>query len=515
MGLMRGIYRVARPVCQALCGILFWAVLATAQTPTASLLPNGEQQYVDGNGAPYADGTVCMYIPSTLTAKQTWSDPLEANPNTSPCVTLDSQGRAIIYGSGTYRQILKDQNGNTIWDQLTQDVIALVPITSLTGGTGITVTNTGGAYVVSLSNTAVTAGTCTLCTITVNAQGQATSIATGTVPPTQSRGFVNILRNASLTSWFHGCTGSACTITTSGGWCAEGVWVIPTGASVTCQRTTALGASGAYYGMIITGANSVTDVSLRFPVESYTAAVLGTSRMATFQMSWTNATGGSVTPTLATKAAGTQDSWGAPVSDLSPTSMAACPNTTICTSAYTFTVATNAYLGYEFVVDLGNNFTSNASAATIYLFDARYNPGATTGITASPPVAEQRDASSDINWNRRFYQASYDNGVAPGASTHTGIVGGATAPTPGAGGIYILFPVQMRVAPTVAYWDGAGNASKLSTLAEGGNTWTDNDAVAGGYLFDIGTQGFVITLYASATSSNFIQYTADSTISGG
>ena len=114
---MRGIYRVARPVCQALCGMLFWATLVYAQT--ASLLPNGEQQFVDGNGAPYANGTVCYYTPSTLTPKQTWSDPLQANPNTSPCITLDSNGRTIAYGAGQYRQILKDQLSNTIWDQLT------------------------------------------------------------------------------------------------------------------------------------------------------------------------------------------------------------------------------------------------------------------------------------------------------------------------------------------------------------------------------------------------------------
>ena len=32
---------------------------------------------------------------------------------------LDERGEAVIYGVGTYRQILKDANGNTIWDQPT------------------------------------------------------------------------------------------------------------------------------------------------------------------------------------------------------------------------------------------------------------------------------------------------------------------------------------------------------------------------------------------------------------
>lgn len=92
----------------------------------ATLLPNGEQQFADGNGVPYAAGTVGMYIPNTLTPKTTWKDSGETLPNTNPIV-LDAAGRAIIYGSGQYRQILKDQFGTTVWDQLTTDVLSLVP----------------------------------------------------------------------------------------------------------------------------------------------------------------------------------------------------------------------------------------------------------------------------------------------------------------------------------------------------------------------------------------------------
>lgn len=86
----------------------------------ATLVPNGEQTFVDGNGVPYAGGTVTMYIPSTTTFKTTWKDSAQTIPNTNP-ITLDAAGRAIIYGSGTYRQVLKDQFGATVWDQLTAD----------------------------------------------------------------------------------------------------------------------------------------------------------------------------------------------------------------------------------------------------------------------------------------------------------------------------------------------------------------------------------------------------------
>ncbi len=94
--------------------------LALGSAFAGTLLPLAEQQFVDGNGKPYAGGKVYFYIPSTTTPKTTWQDAAGSVPNTNP-VVLDSAGRAIIYGTGTYRQILKDSLGNTIWDQLTAD----------------------------------------------------------------------------------------------------------------------------------------------------------------------------------------------------------------------------------------------------------------------------------------------------------------------------------------------------------------------------------------------------------
>lgn len=95
---------------------LLWAPLAYA----AALLPAPELQFSDQNGKPYVGGKVYMYIPNTNTPKTTWKDAGQTIPNTNP-ITLDGAGRAIIYGNGTYRQILRDINGNTIWDQITAD----------------------------------------------------------------------------------------------------------------------------------------------------------------------------------------------------------------------------------------------------------------------------------------------------------------------------------------------------------------------------------------------------------
>lgn len=72
-----------------------------------------------------AGGQVGFYVPNTLTVKSTWFNPDQAanhlNPNPVP---LDANGCAVIYGAGTYRQILQDSLGNTIWDQLTTDTSA-------------------------------------------------------------------------------------------------------------------------------------------------------------------------------------------------------------------------------------------------------------------------------------------------------------------------------------------------------------------------------------------------------
>lgn len=84
----------------------------------AQQLINGKQQFIDGNGAPLAGGSVAFYSPGTLNPVNTWQDSgltvLNANP-----VTLDANGMASIWALGgqQYRQIVKDVLGNTIWDQ--------------------------------------------------------------------------------------------------------------------------------------------------------------------------------------------------------------------------------------------------------------------------------------------------------------------------------------------------------------------------------------------------------------
>ncbi len=100
----------------------------------ATLLPNGKQQFLDPNGNPLAGGSVYFYVPGTTTPQDTWQDAAQTTLNTNP-VVLDAYGQAVIYGSGAYRQIVKDASGNLIWDQVTQDVSGLT-VGIAQGGTG-------------------------------------------------------------------------------------------------------------------------------------------------------------------------------------------------------------------------------------------------------------------------------------------------------------------------------------------------------------------------------------------
>lgn len=99
------------------------------------LLQNGKQQFIDQNGLPLANGTVGYYAPGTLNPQATYQDQAGTIQNTNP-ITLDSRGQAIIWGTGTYRQIVKDASGVTIWDQIVDAPAGAASLSNTTGAGG-------------------------------------------------------------------------------------------------------------------------------------------------------------------------------------------------------------------------------------------------------------------------------------------------------------------------------------------------------------------------------------------
>lgn len=86
----------------------------------ATILPQGVTQFFDANGDPLAGGFVYFYVPNTTTPKDTWQDAGQSILNTNP-VELNAAGEATIYGAGIYRQVVRDIDGNLIWDATTAD----------------------------------------------------------------------------------------------------------------------------------------------------------------------------------------------------------------------------------------------------------------------------------------------------------------------------------------------------------------------------------------------------------
>lgn len=121
---------------------LFWAVPAMA----AGQLPQGRTQFITASGAPCASCKVYFYIPGTTTPKDTWQDADQSTLNANP-VILDSLGSAVIFGTGTYRQILTDSTDQTLWDQPISDPVSLnAGWGGMSGGSANVLTLTVGNY---------------------------------------------------------------------------------------------------------------------------------------------------------------------------------------------------------------------------------------------------------------------------------------------------------------------------------------------------------------------------------
>jgi Phage Tail Collar Domain len=105
-------------VRQVLAGVMIYFITIFQVFGQAALLPNAEQQYFNNNGQPLASGSVTYYVPGTTTLKTTWQNSNQTVNNTNP-VNLDIGGKGIMYGQGSYRQVVQDNLGNTIWDQVT------------------------------------------------------------------------------------------------------------------------------------------------------------------------------------------------------------------------------------------------------------------------------------------------------------------------------------------------------------------------------------------------------------
>lgn len=307
-------------------------------------------------------------------------------------------------------------------------------------------------------------------------------------------GFVNKLRNGTFVSWPKGTSGTATTAPTGSAAISANGWaIIPVGASVAWQQTTP-GGNGAPLALQVTGATSVTGVAIGQRIESSDTAPLK-GQTVTFQMAVYNATGAAITPTLTTRYPSAADNWGTSTVDVNGVNLQSCANGAWTTVSYSFTPASGVSNGYEIRVDFGNNFSTGSKNVQISAADLR--------ASATVQTPELPNIAAEMIRNARYYQASYDNGTTPGTGNRSlqNLGNNGTGTTNAIG---FQFPVRMRSAPTMAFWDGAGNSGKASKYQ--GGTWSDNIGTLA--TLSIGTTGLVMTSTDGTGIINWAHYTA-------
>jgi hypothetical protein len=317
-------------------------------------------------------------------------------------------------------------------------------------------------------------------------------------PSTPGSGFVNKLRNGTFVSWPNGVSGTMTVGPTGAAAISANGWaVLPPGARGPGPQATA-GANGAPQSLKVTGATSVTGVTVGQRIESADAAALASKRV-TFQLAVYNGTGGAITPTLATRYAGSADVWTSPVNDLAATNLQPCASGVWTTVAYAFDVAANAVNGYEVKIDFGTSLGANTKYVQLSAADLRATPGVSVGLSNTPQPPELPFIQAEIARSARYYQSTYDNGVAPGAASNSGMVGISYPVNPQWGGS-MVFRTAMRAAPSVRIFDGAGNANAASSW---NGTWVNNQGSSAAVVL-ASTTGLVLSPPPGSAGGNLL-----------
>jgi hypothetical protein len=279
--------------------------------------------------------------------------------------------------------------------------------------------------------------------------------------------------------------GAAQTVTTAGAYTVDRWIVSPTGASVTSQRVA--GPSGYQYAIQMTGAASVTALSLLQRIESANVADL-VSQNVTLTATISNSL--LTTVTWAAYYANSTDTYG---------------TVTLITSG-TFTVTSTA-TQYTATFNLGANA---ANGVVIYFSVGAQTSGTFTvtgvqleaGSLATP--FERLPIGETLLLCQRYYEKSYSQGVVAGTVTALGrftLI--LTAAISGQMYISIKYVATKRTGATiVVYASNSGASGKVTQFDGTDTTWTTNgsgDSAFEGYVTNsVGNSGLLGHFTASA-----------------
>ena len=323
-------------------------------------------------------------------------------------------------------------------------------VASFSGSTGTTIQDSG---VKAAAFTGDTGSGGALGFVPAPAAGAAAAgfalLASGSFGPVSHRGFVNKFRNGAFDVAQRGTSASAIVSgQTLDGWQIQAT---PIGASWSQQWN----ANIAGNALRLNAISGLAGLTLVQRIESYVAAEMLTAAKAgqpiTVQFAIYNNSGASITPQIAAGYASARDNFTTVTSDLGTTNLQSIANGSLGVVSYTWTPSANMANGYQIDLLFGGALNGSSGYIDVGRADVRVTPGLSTGLNSSPPTPELRPISVELPFNQRYFDSSYDNGVAPGTATASGEFMIVSIGNSQVQAIYIPRP-PMRADPTLAFY---------------------------------------------------------------
>lgn len=482
-------------------------------------------------GAVAAGGSINVYVTGTTTFVTCYADGGLVTPISNP-ITLDANGEAKFYVSGSTNLRIDSYTATGIFIE-TVDPVLPVAGTSNTAAGSVVYQGTNLTLSTSnLSNNIISTAAINIVlplstgftnsfSVQLNAQGGAITLIPNVSDSIQkqtagktyviSQGSTGELWTDAVGNWGINFLSSATYISSAGGYINKirnGLMSIQQrGSSISVTTGTSpytfdgwmVGATGATalitdaglqsingmiysHAMQIVGNTSMSDTFIRTRIESIETASFY-AQSVTVQIGIVNFTGAALTPTLTVKYPTVADNYASTVTIVNAIALQTIQSTATGILCYTFNAPSNAN-GLEITFDFGSSLNSGGKFVYLSGADCRQTLGITTGLNNAPPTIEQRVYAAELSFCQRYFETSYNPGIALGASSQNNAgdlqqIAFSTTQFYAFSASAVQFKVTKRSAPALTFYNPSTGAS---------NTFWDYTATAVAGTVVAGTQ---------------------------